>query len=121
MFNVIVSSDTKAWETDQLMRIRSDRFKEDSVGPEADQIQLSKPATLARLEHIPTLLFYEQSIREPAADAIRYGTVSGVHHDGSSIVFRFREEGRFSRAILSDFESRLDIQVNRTHWAVKEG
>lgn len=122
MFNVIVSSNTTAWETDQLMRMTADRFMErgSSGGREAARVSLSSPASLALVEGIPTLLFYEQCIREPAADVIRYGTVRNVHRDGSSVAFRFIEEGRFSRATLAEFEDRLGIWANRTHWAVKE-
>ena len=69
------------------MRIRTERFKEDSNGPEAKQINLSKPATLRLLEGIPTLLFYKQCITKSAADVIRYGTLHNVRRDGASIVF----------------------------------
>jgi len=124
MYNVIVAYDSTAWETDQLMRMDGDRFKEYSGGPEADQIDLKKPATLKLLESVPTLLFYEQGAKGPTADIVRYGRVSGVHGTGSDVVFRFTEEGRFSQAVLEEFSSRLDIarfERNRTHWAVKEG
>jgi TIR domain len=122
MFNVIVSSNTTAWETDQLMRITADRFMErgSSDNPEAARVSLKSPASLALVEGIPTLLFYEQCDPDPAADVIRYGTVHGVRRDGSDVVFRFTEEGRFSRATLAEFQDRLGISVNRTNWAVKE-
>src|SRR4051794_25388358 len=78
MYNVIVAYDSTAWETDELMRMDADRFKEYSGGPEADQIDLKKPATLKLLEAVPTLLFYEQGAKGPTADIVRYGHVSGV-------------------------------------------
>lgn len=124
MYNVIVAYDSTAWETDQLMRMEAERFKEYSGGPEADQIDLKKPATLKLLESVPTLLFYEKGAEGPTKDIVRYGHVSGVHASGSKVVFRFIEEGRFSHAVLDEFSRRLDIarfEETRTHWAVKEG
>jgi hypothetical protein len=124
MFNVIVAYNPTAWETDQLMRMDDDRFKEYSGGPESDRVELAKPATLRLLEGIPTLLFYESGSEGAAAKVVRYGTVHGVHAAKDEVVFRFTEEGRFTRAVLEEYMSRLDIgrfESNRTHWAVKEG
>jgi hypothetical protein len=103
------------------MRIPADRFKADSDGPEAAPIKLDEPATLKRLDGIPTLLFYEQCIRGRAAGTIRYGKVRDVGRNRSWVIFRFDQEGRFTRAVLAKFADRLDIMVNRTHWAIKEG
>ncbi len=124
MFNVIVAYNPTAWETDQLMRMDDDRFKEYSGGPESDRVELAKPASLKLLEGIPTLLFYEAGAEGAAAKVVRYGTVSGVRASKGEVVFRFTEEGRFTRAVLEEYLSRLDIgrfEVHRTHWAVKEG
>ncbi|MBL9192878.1 MAG: toll/interleukin-1 receptor domain-containing protein [Opitutaceae bacterium] len=122
MFNIIVSSDTTAWETDQVMRMDGDRFMESgsSEGPEAARVRSGLPASLSMLENTPTLLFYEQCDKEPPADVIRFGKVRNVHRDGSSIGFLFTEEGRFTRATLAEYKGRLQAWVNRTHWAVKE-
>jgi hypothetical protein len=91
MFNIIVTSDTTAWETDQVMRMDGDRFMESgsSEGPEAARVRSGLPESLSLLENTPTLLFYEQSDRMPAADVIRFGKVRNVHRDGSSIGFLF--------------------------------
>jgi len=124
MYNVIIEFDSTAWETDQLMRMKSERFKEYSGGPESDRVDVSKPASLKLLEGIPTLLFYEAGSKGTAASIIRYGIVNSVHCTEGEITFRFNEEGRFTRAVLDEFASRLDIgrfETNRTHWAVKEG
>jgi hypothetical protein len=126
MYNVIVAYDTTAWETDQLMRLPADRFKEYSGGPEADQLDLTKPATLKLLDDVPTLLFYEAGAEGPAAKIVRYGTVSSVHHSKKGeIVFRFTEKGRFSRAVLDEIRRAGSISAagrpTRTHWAIKEG
>lgn len=45
MFNVIISGEENVWETDQIMRMDVTRFKEYSGGPEADEVQIAKPAT----------------------------------------------------------------------------
>ncbi len=124
MFNVIVAYNSTAWETDQLMRMDDDRFKEYSGGPESDRVELAKPATMKLLEGIPTLLFYESGSEGAAAKVVRYGTVHDVHTSKDEVVFRFTEEGRFTRTVLEEYMSRLDIgrfESNRTHWAVKEG
>jgi hypothetical protein len=124
MFNVIVAYDSTAWETDQLMRMEAARFKEYSGGPESDQVDLRKPATLKLLEGAPSLLFYEKGAEGSTANIVRYGVISGVRTTGAEVIFRFTEEGRFSRAVLEEFAVRLDIakfEMNRTHWAIKEG
>ena len=44
--------------------------------------------------------------------------------DGNDLLFRFNEEGRFPRSIVQEFADRLGIgrlELNRTHWAVKDG
>ncbi|HWA09681.1 MAG TPA: TIR domain-containing protein [Opitutaceae bacterium] len=125
MFNVLISAHDTAWETDQLMRMPKDRFKEHSVeGGEADEVSLARPATLKLLEAVPALLLYENCIGGPAGEVVRYGYLRGIRVAGSEIVFRFAEEGRFTRALVEEFGDRLDIdqwELNRTHWAVKEG
>lgn len=124
MYNVIVASNSTAWETDQLMRMDATRFKEYSGGPESDQVELTKPATLKQLEGIPTLLFYEANAEGPAAKIVRYGTISRLHQANGELVFHFNEEGRFSRVILDEYAGRLDIgrfENQRTHWAIKGG
>jgi hypothetical protein len=40
MFNLLISADATAWETDQLMRMDADHFKEYSDGTEAELIAL---------------------------------------------------------------------------------
>jgi hypothetical protein len=68
-----------------------DRFKEYSGGPEADQIDLEKPATLKLLESVPTLLFYEKGAgRSHQGHRALYGHVGGVHASGSKVVLTFQ-------------------------------
>jgi len=123
MYNVIVAYDSTAWETDQLMRLTADRFKEYSGGPEADQIDLAKPATMRRLEGIPTLLFYEACAEGAAAKNVRFGTVSAVHHSKGEVVFRFTEKGRFARAVLDELPAGSTSVAMRStgRMAIKEG
>jgi hypothetical protein len=54
----LVAADLTAWETDQFMRMRRDRFNAHS-GTEGDAISLDQPDTLKLLENSPALLMYE--------------------------------------------------------------
>ncbi len=58
MFNLLVSFDGTAWETDQVMRMPTVRFKEYS-GFESEAISVREPQTLRLLENIDSLLMYE--------------------------------------------------------------
>ncbi len=124
MFNVIVSSEPDAWETDQLMRMDVKRFKEYSGGPEADRIRIDQKATLKLIEKAPTLLLYESQAKGSNVDVVRYGFVRAISVNASYMFFRFEEYGRIPRTVLHEFASRLglsDFELNRTHWALKEG
>ena len=124
MFNVIISAEPNVWETDQLMRMDVTRFKEYSGGPEADKINIAKPNTWKLLEKAPTLLLYEDGVRGQNAKVVRYGFVREVRVNVKYVFFRFQEEGRISRDVLIEFWTRLGLSIfelNRTHWAVKEG
>lgn len=125
MFNVLISANDTAWETDQLMRMPIERFKEHTPkGGEADPVSLDKPATLKLLEAVPALLMYEHCVDGPIGDIVRYGFVRGIRVAGNDLVFRFVEEGRFSRDVIDEFGDRIDVDHGeryRTHWAVKDG
>lgn len=124
MFNVLISGSGDAWETDQLMRMDSSRFKEFTDGTEARGIEATNPESLRALEQVPALLLYEDGIRTWATDEVRYGRLSNIQLAGDHLVFRFKEEGRFTRATLNSFAKHLSItnsfELNRTHWAIKD-
>jgi hypothetical protein len=122
MFNLIVSFNSTAWETDQLMRMDADRFQEYS-GSEAASVSWKKPITLLALEGIPTLLMYERGSKGPNTETARYGKLSDIRVSGAELVFMFREEGRFPMAIVREYAERLSVgqwEQNRTHWAIKD-
>lgn len=124
MFNLLVSADGNAWETDQLMRMASDRFKEYSAGSEAEDICLNDANTLKRLDRIPTFLMYERNSDGPNTDVVRYGHLCDIRSSGTELVFRFVEKGRFQRSVIEEFSGRLGIskyEYTRTHWAIKDG
>jgi len=124
MFNLLISADATAWETDQLMRMEVSRFKEYSDGTEAQSVSLSDPSTLKSLEGIPTLLMYEQGTEGPNGDIVRYGSLRDLRVAGKELIFQFSEEGRFSRSVVKEFASWLSLsrwEQSRTHWAIKDG
>jgi hypothetical protein len=125
MFNVLISGIGNAWETDQLMRMDLERFKEYSPGAEAQQVEANNPDALRSLESVPALLLYEECMQSAATDEVRYGRLHGIRLEGRDLVFRFNEEGRFSRAVFREFATRLGVthsfEHNRTHWAIKDG
>jgi hypothetical protein len=124
MFNLLISGNPTAWETDQLMSMDIARFKEHSGGSEASSVSLDKPNTLALLEHVPTLLMYERGTQGPTTDVVRYGYLRGIAATASKVSFHFHEEGRFQKSVVQEFADRLGIdpwEHNRTHWAIKDG
>lgn len=133
MFNLLVSANSTAWETDQLMRMTKDRFKEYS-GAEGNSISLAEPETLKSLESVPSLLMYERGAcnpsvyergtRDPNVDIVRLGQITEIGVDRAEITFRFHEGGRLSRKDVEEFSSRLGMdsfEHSRTHWAIKDG
>jgi hypothetical protein len=122
MFNVLVSANATAWETDQLMRIELGRFKEYS-GTEAEGISANAPETLLMLERIPSLLMYERGVEGPNADKVRYGFVREIKKVNNELVFQFAEEGVLPRRAVEAFGERLGLsswEQGRTHWAIKD-
>lgn len=92
-------------------------------GIESESISVGNPSTLKSLEHIDTLLMYEEHSKSPNVDVIRYGHLHDLNVAGKELVFRFEERGRFTRAIVNEFAQRLGIndwEFSRTHWAVKD-
>jgi len=124
MFSVIISGEADIWETDQVMRMEMSRFKEYSGGKEADAVSPEQPETLGLLEKTPALLLYENGTQCKNADAVRYGVVRDIQCNGHYVLFRFEEQSRIPKSNLKDFSSRLGLatyELNRTHWALKEG
>ncbi|HXM32893.1 MAG TPA: toll/interleukin-1 receptor domain-containing protein [Chthoniobacterales bacterium] len=123
MFNILISANPTAWETDDVMRMELDRFKEYSDGPEAKSISPDHFG-LVSLEGIPTLLMYERGTESVNADIVRYGYLHDINPAGKMLEFQFDERGRFQRAVVDEFSDRLGLgrfEQNRTHWAVKSG
>lgn len=124
VFSLLVSGNPTAWETDQLMRVETERFKEHSPGPEAAWISLDKPDSLKALEAGPALLMYERGVHVANADTVKYGFIHNLKTVRKELIFRFTEAGRFDRSDVEEFDDRLGInrfEHNRTHWAVKDG
>lgn len=124
MFSLLVSADPTAWETDQKMRMRHDRFMEYSRGSEAKAISLQRPDTLMLLNKTHAILMYERGARSVGDDPVRFGTLQDVEDESPYVSFRFVEMGRFSRSEFVEFSTRLGIDENeygRIHWAIKDG
>jgi hypothetical protein len=122
MFNVLVAANDAAWESARMMMSVS-RFKEYS-GDEARAISEHDPSSLRLLESVPTLLIYETLVEGNRGDIVRYGQLRGIRKDGAELTFRFSEDGRLSRqriiAELHRFQL-VDWEMDRTHWAIKDG
>ncbi|HUG70312.1 MAG TPA: TIR domain-containing protein [Pirellulaceae bacterium] len=123
MFNLIMSGNGTAWETDQFMRMDAGRYGEYSIG-EWTSRSINDPQTQRMLETLPALLLYEAGCSGPTADVVRFGYAREIKVVDGQILFRFEERGHLSRTVLNDFADRLGIgrfEQNRTHWAVKDG
>ena len=105
------------------MRMPLGRFNQSS-GAESEVISAAKPETLKALEAEPALLMYEGWAENTNDEYVRYGFPKDIKVVGNQLVFRFCEEGRFSKAVVKEFASRLGIyplEQNTTHWAIKDG
>jgi hypothetical protein len=123
MFNLLISGNPTAWETDQLMHMELGRFKEHS-GRDCDAIVADNPASLKIVETMPSLLLYERGLEGPAADRARYGFLRDVRLVKRELQFRFVEEGVFPNPLIKEFAERLNLsqwEWGRTHWAIKDG
>ena len=122
MFNLLVSGDGTAWDTDQLMRMYAARFKQYSDS-EAGSIFANKPTTLKAVEGIATLLMYETHSKSPNVGLVRYGNLRGITLVNRELIFRFEEKGTFLRTVVEEFAERLGIdsfEFHTTHWAIKD-
>src|SRR5690242_9521059 len=102
MFSFIVAYSSTAWETDQIMRINAERFKEYSEGSEARAIHLTRPRTLKLLDGTPALLMYENGSEAQHKGAVRYGLLRDVTVAGDDVTFRFEQEGHFPRKVIKE-------------------
>ena len=123
MFNLLISADSTAWESDQRMRMPISRFGEYS-GDEYEGISTKHPMSLKRLEQVQTLLMYEKDVSGPTADVVRLGQMRDIRLSGGEVTFRFTETGRISAQKVEELAHRLQLgewERTRTHWAVKDG
>jgi hypothetical protein len=123
MFNVLISSNGTAWEAEGRLESDVGRFLEYS-DPEARGISPKNPKSLRRLERITSLLLYENCVTKRSRSIVRIGQIHDIQVEGSFLTFRFAEAGRLKRRQFEKIRHRLhvsDFEMNRTHWAVKEG
>ncbi len=124
MFNVLISYDSNAWESEARIRMAADRFLEYS-GDEGAALALSRPDSLKALERVPCILMYEVGQTDPACEVVRVGQLKDIRVDGSFVTFRFTETGRLTRSLVVTKRGRLllenSFELNRAHWAVKDG
>lgn len=123
MFNVIVTSDLEAQETDRRLEMPVDRFGERS-GFEIDGVSLYDPASMRLLERSPALLLREGADEDTADETVFVGKLRNVRVEMDRIAFRFSESGRLTFGDLQAEGERLNLgrwEFGRTHWSVKDG
>jgi hypothetical protein len=128
MWNLIMSSDNTAWESDQRLEMTRSRFGEHS-GDEYAAVDLANPESRKFLEQIHTVLMYEKGTDDPPGEIVRVGHLRDIQADLNGhvlrdITFRFKEIGRTTRTWVHENAHRMgvdDWELNRTHWAVKDG
>jgi len=99
MFNILVSANNVAWETEHRMRMEASRFGEHS-GDEGAHITVEEPESLRALERVQSVLMYEAIVTEPVGEVVRVGNVFDIRVSGGWINFRFKEAGRLVRKSL---------------------
>jgi predicted nucleotide-binding protein len=120
MFNLLISGNETAWESEDELGMSAGRFGEFS-GKEAANISPANPDSLRVLQNVPTILMYEEGANQ--SDVVRFGYIYDIHVYGGQVLFRFVEHSRTTRDVIQRFLSKLHIErfeQNRTHWAVKD-
>ena len=123
MFNVLISADGKAWESEGRMEMDTTRFREYSE-TQAKDLALDDPKALKRLERITSFLLYEDVVRARSRSIVRIGQMHDVEVERGRLTFRFAEVGRIRRSQFEKIRHRINVgdwEMNRTHWAVKDG
>lgn len=128
MWNLIMSAGDTAWENDQRLEMMRSRFGEYS-GDEYAAVDLANPESRRFLEQVHTVLMYEAGTDDPPGEIVRVGHLRDIRADLNGqplrdITFRFKEVGRITRSWVHENAHRLGIpdwELNRTHWAVKDG
>lgn len=101
----------------------ADRFLEYSE-MESKGISSDDQKSLKRLERITSLLLYENLVTARSRSIVRIGQMHDIQMEGGRITFRFAEVGRIRRRQFENVRHKLnvrDFEMNRTHWAVKDG
>ncbi len=123
MFSILVAADGLAWEKEQTMTVDSSRFKEYS-GAEGEAVSLDRPESFGPVEAADALLMYESGATGPNVGVVRVGKISDIRVGKAKMSFRFKETGRLPRSVVHEHASLLDLdsfELNRTHWAIKDG
>jgi hypothetical protein len=123
MFNILISANGKAWESEGRMEMDAGRFLEYSE-TEAKDLSADDPKTLKKLERVTSLLIYENIVKARSRSIVRVGQIHDIQSEGTRISFRFAEVGRIRRRQFEKIRQRLSVsdwEMNRTHWAVKDG
>ncbi len=128
MWNLIMSAGETAWENDQRLTMSRSRFGE-YCGDEFEAVDLANPASRKFLQQVHTVLMYEAGSEDPPGEIVRVGHLRDIRADRNGqpmadITFRFKEIGRTTRTWVHENAHRLSIprfELNRTHWAVKDG
>lgn len=105
------------------MAMDAGRFLEYSE-TESNSISIDNPKALKRLERIPSVLLYENMVTARSRSIVRIGQMHDIQAERGRMTFRFSESGRIARRKFEKVRHRLnisDFEMNRTHWAVKDG
>jgi hypothetical protein len=121
MYNLLVHGAAGTWNQTSAV-LDSTRFLEFSSDPVVQEFKKLDASVIAKLTSLPTLFVYEANIEEPA----RVGRIKTVQRRQGEIRITFE----FSASItpigkdkLRELEWDLDfgkLEMNRTHWAVKD-
>src|SRR4051812_18131913 len=93
MFNVLITADETAWESEQRMSMLAGRFLEYS-GDEGASISVNDPDSLRVLERAHSILMYEAGVSGSTSDIVRVGHMRDIRVRDRKISFRFAESGR---------------------------
>ncbi|MCL7997937.1 FRG domain-containing protein [Brucella sp. 21LCYQ03] len=135
MYSLVMSSDDSAWSTPvgtaQLSSFSLSRYLEYTDAALEEKLKPVSSSTLSFLSEIPTIFLselrndYENNRREYLT--MRVGRVWNLQVVGNEIRYEFRIDRDFAEITVHDrrqFELAFELgrwELNRTHWAVKQG
>lgn len=121
MYNFLVTADINAWDL-PAYEFGRDRFCEHTSDEIREQYKSLSASEIEELKSFPALFAYEREVGN-----VRVGYIRNIRERRKTVLIEYEFEKAIPEIPFSkivDLKDKLDIgkwEMNRTHWAVKDG